>query len=424
MRQGRRSEAHGEWRRGSRIRQRGVTRPRHRLTPWLPRLLVSLLEFRLPLGTLPRLVLRPRNRRRNRRRERPRHPGPGHGEFRDPEVRDHVEHGTRPSRPAELSDHQGSPPVPPEQEQPRGSRTVDRPRLSSAIRSASPVVITPTSVDTHSRATRPSSAASATRSGVPVTAPRRSVSALVRQAAVSRPASERGELESVHTGRVHPPVRYPPRCTVRCAGPVHAQFQGVIHPFGRVRAPACDGARGGGRRSERGTGGRGRAVDGRRPGRSPGTIPAAGSGSGALGAHRPRIPAFRTTPQYERPSISGRTGGKSRGIPPCCSPCRHACRPIVRSGATGSAYPPSEAPSPAVAESGVRGERAPDRVRRMVRPRHGARIHHPPRQYHPPPREPRGHRGGLQEPLRRTAGHVRHRARTHWVRSQTSPTLS
>lgn len=37
------------------------------------------------------------------------------------------------------------------------------------------------------------------RSGVPVIAPRRSVSALVRHAAVSRPDTERGEPGSVHT---------------------------------------------------------------------------------------------------------------------------------------------------------------------------------------------------------------------------------
>lgn len=82
------------------------------------------------------------------------------------------------------------------------SSTVDRPRLSSAIRSARPVVITPTRVDTHSRATSPSTAESTSRSGVPDAAPRRSVSALVRHAAVSLPDNDLGDPGSVHTSNV------------------------------------------------------------------------------------------------------------------------------------------------------------------------------------------------------------------------------
>lgn len=79
------------------------------------------------------------------------------------------------------------------------SRTVDRPLLNSAIRSASPVVITPTRVDTQSSATSPSTAESTRRSGVPVAAPRRSVSALIRHAAISRSERDVGDPGSVHT---------------------------------------------------------------------------------------------------------------------------------------------------------------------------------------------------------------------------------
>ncbi|MFD0070290.1 hypothetical protein [Streptomyces sp. NPDC127574] len=44
-------------------------------------------------------------------------------------------------------------------------------------------MITPTSVDTHNNATRPSTADSAIRSGVPLASPSRSVCALVRHTA-------------------------------------------------------------------------------------------------------------------------------------------------------------------------------------------------------------------------------------------------
>ncbi|MDQ0964106.1 hypothetical protein QFZ66_007984 [Streptomyces sp. B4I13] len=55
------------------------------------------------------------------------------------------------------------------------------------------------SVDTYNRATRPSSTDSSMRSGAPVTAPSRRVSALTRPTAASRPVSEAGEDGSVHT---------------------------------------------------------------------------------------------------------------------------------------------------------------------------------------------------------------------------------
>ncbi len=61
---------------------------------------------------------------------------------------------------------------------------------------------TPTTVDTHSRAIRPSSTDSSIRSGAPVVTLSRRVSALVRHTWVSRPDSECGASGSVHTSRV------------------------------------------------------------------------------------------------------------------------------------------------------------------------------------------------------------------------------